>query len=259
MVLDGATGTALAMRGLTAADYGGEHLLGCHEALVLSRPEVVTDLHRSYLDAGADIVETDTFGATPVVLAEYGLAERCREINRRAAELARRACAAATSRDVARPRFVAGSIGPTTKALTLTGGSALALTVSAKGVGFQFDLAQFNSATTRAGKKFAGIKDGDAILGVELMDLPNVLFLTSEGRAVVLAAKDIPTLTGAGKGVKLVNVKNGDIVLFRSVRKNEQVKVIDEKEKEKVIDLKGYGVMTRGAVGLKAVKAIRFA
>ena len=66
-------------------------------------------------------------------------------------------------------------------------------------------------------------------------------------------------LTGAGKGVKLVNVKNGDVVLFRAVRKDEQVKVIDEKEKEKVIDLKHYGVMTRGAVGLKAVKAIRFA
>jgi len=142
--------------------------------------------------------------------------------------------------------------------LTLTGGSALALTVSAKGIGFQFDLAQFNSVTTRAGKKFAGIKDGDSILGVELMDLPNVLFLTSEGKAVVLAAKDIPTLTGAGKGVKLVNVKTGDVVLFRSVRKNEQVKVIDDKEKEKVIDLKTYGIMTRGAVGLKAVKAVRF-
>ncbi|MFH1175988.1 MAG: homocysteine S-methyltransferase family protein, partial [Acidobacteriota bacterium] len=122
MVLDGATGTALATRGLTAADYGGEDLLGCHEALVLSRPEVVTDLHRSYLDAGADIVETDTFGATPVVLAEYGLAERCREINRRAAELARQACAQAEALGASRPRFVAGSIGPTTKALTLTGG-----------------------------------------------------------------------------------------------------------------------------------------
>ena len=59
--------------------------------------------------------------------------------------------------------------------------------------------------------------------------------------------------------MKLVNVKNGDVVLFRAVRKNEQVKVIDDKEKEKVLDLKAYGIMTRGAVGLKAVKAIRFA
>jgi 5-methyltetrahydrofolate--homocysteine methyltransferase len=122
LVLDGATGTALAARALTASDYGGEALFGCHEALVLHRPDVVLDLHRGYLDAGADIVETDTFGATPVVLAEYGLAERCREINRAAAELARQACAEFDARDEQRPRFVAGSMGPTTKALTLTGG-----------------------------------------------------------------------------------------------------------------------------------------
>jgi 5-methyltetrahydrofolate--homocysteine methyltransferase len=122
LVLDGATGTALAARGLTAADYGGEALLGCHEALVLHRPDVVLDLHRGYLDAGADIVETDTFGATPVVLAEYSLADRCREINRVAAELARRACAEFDAADAKHPRFVAGSMGPTTKALTLTGG-----------------------------------------------------------------------------------------------------------------------------------------
>ena len=104
LVLDGATGTALAARGLGAADYGGERLFGCHEALVLHRPEAVSGLHRGYLAAGADIVETDTFGATPVVLAEYGLAGRCREINRRAAELARRACADAERDAPSRPR-----------------------------------------------------------------------------------------------------------------------------------------------------------
>lgn len=125
-VLDGATGTALAGRGLTAEDYGGEALVGCHEALVLVRPDVVLDLHRGYLAAGADIVETDTFGATPVVLAEYGLAHRCREIARRAAELARQACAEAEARDPARPRFVAGSLGPTTKSLTLGAGVTFA-------------------------------------------------------------------------------------------------------------------------------------
>ena len=122
LLLDGATGTALAALSLTHADYGGEPLFGCHEALVLNRPEAVLALHRGYLEAGADIVETDTFGGTPVVLAEYGLADRCREINRRAAELARQACAEATAADPTRPRFVAGAIGPTTKALTLTGG-----------------------------------------------------------------------------------------------------------------------------------------
>jgi len=132
------------------------------------------------------------------------------------------------------------------------------ISVSAKGVGFKFDLSMFNAVTTRAGKKFAGIKPGDSIMGVDIIDLTHVLFLTSEGKAVVIAAKDVPLLSGAGKGVKLVNVKNGEIALFRVVRKGEQVKVIDEKDREKVIDLKDYGVMKRGAVGFKAVKAVRF-
>ena len=143
--------------------------------------------------------------------------------------------------------------------LALAPREVTALTVSAHGIGFAFDLSPFNAATTRAGKKFAGVKEGDSILGVDILDLPNILFLTSEGKAVVVAAKDVPILTGAGKGVKLVNVKNGEVALFRAVRKGEQVKVIDDKGKEKVIDLKSFGVMTRGSVGLKAVKAVKFA
>jgi 5-methyltetrahydrofolate--homocysteine methyltransferase len=126
VVLDGATATALAGLALAAEDYGGEARFGCYEALVLHRPDAVLELHRSYLQAGADIVETDTFGATPLVLAEYGLARRCREINRRAAELAREACAEAEGKGRKRPRFVAGSIGPTTKSLSVTGGIAFA-------------------------------------------------------------------------------------------------------------------------------------
>lgn len=142
--------------------------------------------------------------------------------------------------------------------LALAPREVMALTVSAKGIGFVFDLGQFNSATTRAGKKFAGVKEGDSILGVEVLDLPNILFLTTEGKAIVVAAKEVPVLTGAGKGVKLVNVKNGEVALFRPVRKGEQVKVIDDKGKEKELDLKRFGVMTRGSVGLKAVKAVKF-
>jgi DNA gyrase subunit A len=142
--------------------------------------------------------------------------------------------------------------------LALAPREVTALSVSAHGVGFKFDLGQFNAVTTRAGKKFSSVKGGDSIMGVDILDLPNVLFLTSEGKAVVVAAKDIPLLTGAGKGVKLVNVKKGEVALFRSVRKGQQVKVIDEKGKEKTIDLKDYGVMTRGSVGLKAVKAVKF-
>ncbi len=117
LVLDGATGTAFQAANLGPADFGGAELDGCNEILVATRPDVVLDVHRSYLEAGADIVETNTFGGTPLVLAEYGLQERALELNRRAAELARQACAEAGPE-----RFVCGSMGPTTKAISVTGG-----------------------------------------------------------------------------------------------------------------------------------------
>src|SRR5574337_930086 len=91
LVLDGAMGTMLQQRGLSAADFGGAALEGCNENLVRTRPDVVLDIHRKYLEAGSDIIETNTFGGTPIVLGEYGLAEHAREINRRGAELARQA------------------------------------------------------------------------------------------------------------------------------------------------------------------------
>lgn len=120
LILDGAMGTMLQQAHLTAADFGGSHLEGCNENLVLTRPDVVLDIHRKYLEAGSDIVETDSFQSSPLVLAEYGLQSRAREISRRAAELARQA--ADEFSKSGKPRFVAGSMGPTTKALSLTGG-----------------------------------------------------------------------------------------------------------------------------------------
>jgi 5-methyltetrahydrofolate--homocysteine methyltransferase len=120
LVLDGATGTWLQGQDLTAEDFGGAELEGCNENLVLTRPDVILRMHGDYLAAGADMVETDTFGGTPLVLAEYGLADKAVEINRRAAEIAREAAAAAST--AGRLRFVAGSMGPTTKAMTVTGG-----------------------------------------------------------------------------------------------------------------------------------------
>jgi 5-methyltetrahydrofolate--homocysteine methyltransferase len=120
LVLDGAMGTMLQQRNLTAADFGGEALEGCNENLVRTRPDVVLDIHRKYLEAGSDIIETNSFGGAPIVLAEYGLAKQAREINRKAAELARQAANEfSTPR---KPRFVAGAMGPTTKAITVTGG-----------------------------------------------------------------------------------------------------------------------------------------
>ena len=117
LVLDGATGTALQDANLTAKDFGGEALEGCNENLVLTRPDVIKKVHTDYLAAGADIVETDTFGGVPFVLGEYGLSEKAYEINKRACEIAREACAEFSTADW--PRFVAGSIGPTTKAIGL--------------------------------------------------------------------------------------------------------------------------------------------
>lgn len=115
MVFDGGLGTQIFAANLTLADFN--NLENCPEVLVLSRPDVIQNIHESYYAAGADTVETDTFGASKIVLTEFGLQDRCREINRRAAQLARQAADTFATPD--RPRFVAGSVGPGTKAVTL--------------------------------------------------------------------------------------------------------------------------------------------
>jgi 5-methyltetrahydrofolate--homocysteine methyltransferase len=120
LVLDGAMGTMLQQRNLTAEDFGGAALEGCNENLVRTRPDVVLDIHRKYFEAGSDIVETNSFGGATIVLAEYGLAADAHFLNKRSAELARQAADEFSS--PSKPRFVAGSVGPTTKAITVTGG-----------------------------------------------------------------------------------------------------------------------------------------
>src|SRR5262252_123070 len=93
LVLDGAMGTMLQQRHLTAADFGGPALEGCNEYLVKTRPDVVLDIHRAYLSAGSDIIETNSFGGTSLVLAEYNLQHLTHELNFTAASLARQAAA----------------------------------------------------------------------------------------------------------------------------------------------------------------------
>ena len=120
LVLDGAMGTMLQQRHLTAADFGGPALEGCNENLVITRPDIVLDVHRAYYEAGSDIVETDSFQSSKIVLDEYGLANKSYEISAAAAALARQA--ADEFSKSGRPRFVAGSMGPTTKAISISGG-----------------------------------------------------------------------------------------------------------------------------------------
>jgi 5-methyltetrahydrofolate--homocysteine methyltransferase len=111
LIYDGAMGTTVQARNLSPDDFGGPRLEGCNEALVLARPDLIADIHAGFFDAGADVVETDTFGASRPKLEEYGLGDRTYEINHTAAALARRAADRASTPE--RPRFVAGSIGPT--------------------------------------------------------------------------------------------------------------------------------------------------
>jgi 5-methyltetrahydrofolate--homocysteine methyltransferase len=117
VVFDGAMGTNLQLMDLTADDFGGPDLEGCNELLVVSRPDAIDRVHRSFLEVGCDVVETDTFGAFAPVLAEYGQGDRVHELNLAAATLARQAADDFSTPD--RPRWVAGSIGPGTKFPTL--------------------------------------------------------------------------------------------------------------------------------------------
>ncbi len=117
IIFDGGTGTSFQNLNLTADDFGGKELEGCNENLVLSSPEVVEKVHNSFLEAGCHVIETNTFGASSIVLDEYDIADKAYEINKNAAFIAKNAAAKYSSVD--KPRFVAGSIGPTTKLPTL--------------------------------------------------------------------------------------------------------------------------------------------
>lgn len=126
LILDGAMGTMIQARRPSEQDFRGERfanhpvdVLGCNDLLSLTRPDIVLDIHRMYLDAGADIIETNTFNAQRVSMADYRLEEYCREMNLEACRLARQAADEYTAKTPEKPRFVAGSMGPTNKACSL--------------------------------------------------------------------------------------------------------------------------------------------
>src|SRR4051794_4536225 len=127
LVLDGAMGTMVQRHQLTEADFRGERfrdhpkdLRGNNDVLVLTRPDVIAGIHRQYLDAGADIIETNTFSGTAVAQADYALEPLVYELNLEGAKLARAACDEYTAKDPSRPRFAAGSIGPTNRILSIS-------------------------------------------------------------------------------------------------------------------------------------------
>jgi 5-methyltetrahydrofolate--homocysteine methyltransferase len=117
IVFDGAMGTSLHLQNLTAEDFGGAEYEFCNEYLVVSKPEAVAKVHRDFLIAGADVIETDTFGGSSITLADFGLGDRAYELNKKAAELAKSIAAEFSTPE--KPRFVAGSIGSTSKMPTL--------------------------------------------------------------------------------------------------------------------------------------------
>lgn len=121
IILDGAMGTMIQAQNLTADDFGGEEYEGCNEYLIITAPHIIEQIHREYLEAGADVIETNTFGATSIVLDEYNLGNLAEEINYEAAKIAKRAVDDFSTEN--HPRFVAGAMGPTTKTLSVTGGA----------------------------------------------------------------------------------------------------------------------------------------
>ena len=125
LILDGAMGTMIQRYRLSETDFRGERfkdiagqLKGCNDLLNLTRPDVIEDIHRKYLEAGADIIETNTFNATSISMADYHIQEYCREINLAGAELARRMADRYATPE--KPRFVAGSVGPTNKTCSMS-------------------------------------------------------------------------------------------------------------------------------------------
>jgi 5-methyltetrahydrofolate--homocysteine methyltransferase len=127
LVLDGAMGTMIQQHRLTEADFRGTRfadwthdLKGNNDLLSLTRPDIIGEIHRAYLVAGADMVETNTFSSTSIAQADYGMEELAYELNREGARIAREVCDAVEAGDPSRPRFVAGAIGPTNRTLSIS-------------------------------------------------------------------------------------------------------------------------------------------
>ena len=183
LILDGAMGTMIQQRGLSEDDFRGERfarhaldLKGNNDLLVLTQPDVITSIHDSFLEAGADIIETNTFNSTAVVQADYGLEPIIYELNLEAARLAKRAATAWSTRTTDQPRFVAGAIGPTNKPLS----------ISPDVNDPTFRGATFDAVLDAYTEQVRGLIDG----GCDLL-LVETVFDTLNAKAAILAINDV--------------------------------------------------------------------
>lgn len=203
LVLDGAMGTMIQRYNLTEADYRGSRfanhgcdLRGCNDLLCLTKPEVVSEIHRKYLEAGADIIETNTFNAQRISMADFRLEAECREINSAAVKLARTLADEYTKKNPQKPRFVAGSVGPTSKTCSIMS-----------------DNTQPGWNTFGYAKLLEAYKEQiEALIegGVDVL-LIETIFDVQNAKAAVEAAKS--SMVKLGKRVPLMlsfNVANGD-------------------------------------------------
>jgi 5-methyltetrahydrofolate--homocysteine methyltransferase len=194
LVLDGAMGTMVQQAGLQEADFRGRRLAdhpreltGNYDVLVLTRPDVIEGIHDAYLEAGADIIETDTFSATRVSQADYGTEGLAGEMNREAARIARRAADRFTARTPDRPRFVAGALGPTNKTLS----------ISPDVNDPAFRAVSFEEVKAAYAEQAAGLIEG----GSDLL-LIETIFDTLNAKAAILAARE--TLARLGRDLPLM-------------------------------------------------------
>src|SRR4030088_1588733 len=205
LVRDGAMGTMLQQRDLTAEDFGGAALEGCNENLVRTRPAVVLDIHRKYLEAGSDIVETNSFGGAPIVLAEYALSADAHLLNKLSAELARQAADELSTSG--KPRFVAGAMGPTTKAITVTGGVTFdelrtAYYTQAHGLvegGVDFLLVETSQDTRNIKAAILAIQQLSKEIGTQV---PFIVSVTIEPMGTMLAGQTVEALWAALRHAK---------------------------------------------------------
>ncbi|MBG9450793.1 methionine synthase [Cytobacillus firmus] len=194
LIMDGAMGTMLQRANLSADDFGGEEYEGCNENLNITAPSVIEHIHLEYLKAGADIIETNTFGATSIVLADYDLEEKAYELNKIAVEIAREAADRISTPEW--PRYVAGAMGPTTKTLSVTGGSTFedmiaAYEEQARGLidgGVDLLLLETSQDMLNVKAGFIGIEKASKKTGIKL---PLIVSGTIEPMGTTLAGQSI--------------------------------------------------------------------